>query len=134
MDLPKGCTVAVVDGKKLALFRNEGDAGSPKLHAIPHDHVDASHKGSGARHHSSSANPDDQQIDEDGFAAGVAAYLNKEAQAGKLAKLVVIAAPRTLGELRKHYANALSSHLVGELAKELTSQSIQDIEKVISAA
>ena len=31
MDIPKGTTVAVVDGEKLNFFRNSGDAADPRL-------------------------------------------------------------------------------------------------------
>ena len=89
---------------------------------------------SGARHQSSSANPDDSQVEEDSFAAGIADLLNRRVLDGKIANLIVIAAPRTLGELRKHYHKELSAKLVGEIAKDLTGQSVQDIEKSIAAA
>lgn len=53
---------------------------------------------------------------------------------GKFDNLIVIAAPRTLGELRKHYHKALSAKLLGEIAKDLTSHAIADIEKVIAGS
>ena len=96
--------------------------------------VDTDNKGSGARHLSSSANPDDSQVEEDSFAAGVADVLNRKVLSGHIADLIIIAAPRTLGELRKHYHQKLSAVLVGEIAKDLTGHSIQDIEKLVAAA
>ena len=134
MDLPKGTTVAVADGEKLNLFRNAGDEANPKLTALQDEDVANDNKGSGARHQSSSANPDDSQIAEDGFAAGIADLLNRQVLEGQIANLVVIAAPRTLGELRKHYHQKLSAVLVGEIAKDLTGHSMQDVEKAIAAA
>ncbi len=53
---------------------------------------------------------------------------------GKIDSLIVVAAPRTLGELRKHYHKALSAVLAGEIAKDLTGHSIADVEKTIAAA
>lgn len=134
MELPKGGIVAVVDGEKLNLFRNTSDDGTLKLSAMPAASINGDAKGSGGRHQSSSANPDDSQIDEDGFAAGVAKHLNQQAMSGKLSKLVIIAAPRTLGELRKHYHKTLTAALAGEVAKDLTGQSIAEIEKAVTAA
>ncbi|MBC7506924.1 MAG: host attachment protein, partial [Sandarakinorhabdus sp.] len=64
---------------------------------------------------------------------GTAAMLNSQVLDGKIDSLIVVAAPRTLGELRKHYHKALSAVLVGEIAKELTGHSIADIEKTIAA-
>jgi len=134
MDIPKGTTVAVADGEKLNLFRNAGDEANPKLTALQEEDVANDNKGSGARHQSSSANPDDSQVTEDGFAAGIADLLNRQVLEGQIANLVVIAAPRTLGELRKHYHQKLSAVLVGEIAKDLTGHSMQDVEKTIAAA
>ncbi len=134
MQLPKGTTVAVADGEILKLFRNTGDATNPKLIALPGSDVSSHNKGSGARHQSSSANPDNSQVEEDSFAAGIAGLLNRQVLDGKVTDLIVIAAPRTLGELRKHYHNKLLAMLVGEIAKDLTGHSLQDIEKAIATA
>ncbi len=134
MQLPKGAIVAVADGEKLNLFRNTGDEANPKLTALPAADVARDNKGSGGRHHSSSANPDGGQMEEDSFSAGIAALLNKQVLDGKIADLVIIAAPRTLGELRKHYHQKLSATLVGEIAKDLTGHAVHDIEKTIAAA
>ena len=134
MQLPKGTTVAVADGEILKLFRNTGDATNPKLIALPGSDVLSDNKGSGAQHQSSSANPDNNQVEEDSFAAGIAGLLNRQVLDGKVTDLIVIAAPRTLGELRKHYHNKLSATLVGEISKDLTGHSLQDIEKAIATA
>lgn len=134
MDIPQNTVIAVADGEKLSLFKNEGDAQNVKLTAMPAAMVDDSKIPSGSRHSSSAANPDDSQQDEDGFSAGVAQMLNNQVLNGKIKSLVVIAAPRTLGEMRKSYHKSLSDVLVGELDKDLTGHSVQDIEKALAAA
>jgi protein required for attachment to host cells len=134
MDIPKGATIAVADGEKLNLFRNSGDEANPKLTASLVENVTNDNKGSGARHQSSAANPDDSQIQEDSFAAGTADLLNRQVLGGHIASLIIIAAPRTLGELRKHYHQKLSAVLVGEIAKDLTGHSAQEVEKVVASA
>jgi protein required for attachment to host cells len=131
MMLPKGTTVAVADGEKLNLFRNSGDEASLKLTPAEHSDVDA--QASGSRQNSS-GNPDQSQANEDNFSAGIVELLNKGALEGKFEGLVVIAAPRALGEMRKHYHKALSAKLLGEIAKDLTGHSIADIETAIGAA
>ena len=133
MHLPKDATVAVADGEKFNLFRNAGDEALLKLIAITHESVD-DHAGSGAGRHGSSANPDGGQEEEDGFSAGVVQLLNKQVLDGKITSLLVIAAPRTLGALRKHYHAKLSGLLVGEIAKDLTGHALHDVEKAIAAA
>ncbi len=134
MDIPQNTVIAVADGEKLSLFKNEGDAQNVKLKAMPEADVDSSKIPSGARHSSSAANPDDNQQEEDGFSAGVADMLNKKVLGGNIKGLIVIAAPRTLGEMRKGYHKSLSDVLLGELDKDLTGHSIQDIEKALAAA
>ena len=115
MQLPKHATVAVADGEKLKMFRNTGDEAHPKLAPMPAPDIESENKGSGARHQSSSANPDASQVEEDSFASGIADLLNRQVLSGKISHLVIIAAPRTLGELRKHYHKTLSAVLVGEI-------------------
>ncbi len=133
MMLPKGTTVAVADGEKLNLFRNAGDDRSLKLTPVEHAEVDDDAHGSRSRQNSS-GNPDDSQASEDNFAAGIVALLNKGVLAGRIEGLVVIAAPRALGEMRKHYHKALSAKLLGEIAKDLTGHPVADVETAIHAA
>src|SRR3954470_5937216 len=116
MKLPKNAVIAVADGETLNLYRNSGEEGAPSLTALPDADVATTNMGSGGRHQSSSANPSDSQQDEDSFAAGIAALLNKRVLDGKIDDLIIVAAPRTLGELRKHYHKSLEAKLVGEIA------------------
>lgn len=134
MILPNGATVAVVDGEKLLVFRNKAMEPNIELVQVPHAEVDADNTGSGTRHHSSTANPDSSRLREDDFAASTAAYLNKQALGGKIEHLFLIADPRTLGEMRKHFHASLEGKIVGQLAKDLTGHPIADIEKAISAS
>ena len=133
MQLPKGATVAVMDGEKFNLFRNEGDEVSLKLAPLAHDTVDAQHMGATPGRHGSSANPDGGQDEEDGFSAGVVDILNKKVLAGQVSALLIIAAPRTLGAIRPQYHAKLTDVLVGEIAKDLTGHALLDVEKAIAA-
>ena len=119
--------------KKLKMFKNTGTEQDVKLTALAEPDVDAENAGAGSGHHNSSANPDSGQAEEDGFAAGIAEMLNSRVLSGNITGLIVIAAPRTLGELRKRYHKNLSSILVGEIPKDLTGHSIHDIEKAIAS-
>ncbi len=134
MNIPQGTVVAVADGEILNLFRNTGTDAAPSLVAMPDAAVSSENAGSGSRHQSSSGNPDASQLTEDSFAAGIADILNRRVLDGKIDGLIVVAAPRTLGELRKHYHKSLSAIIVGEIAKDLTGHSIADVEKIIAAA
>ncbi|MEO9231669.1 MAG: host attachment protein [Devosia sp.] len=133
MMLPKGTIVAVADGEKLNLFQNAGDEADMKLTALPHQTVETE-AGTSGGHQSSSGNPDNAQAGEDGFSAGVVQYLNQQVLSGAMIGLVIIAAPRALGEMRKHYHKALAAVLHGEIAKDLTGHSLADVERAVAAA
>ncbi len=132
MLLPKGTIVAVADGEKLNLFRNAGDEAALKLVAVPHEAI-ADDPGTSTGRHTSAANPDHGQSGEDQFSAGIIQHLNQQALGGKIENLVIVAAPRALGEMRKHYHKALSAILLHEIAKDLTGHSPADVEKALSA-
>lgn len=133
MMLTKGTTVAVADGEKLKLYRNSGDERDVKLVDVAHDAVDTK-AGTSGGHRSSEGNPDRTQVVEDGFSAGAVKYLNEQVLNGGIDRLVIVAAPRALGEMRKHYHKALVEKLQGEIAKELTRHSISDVEAAVAAA
>lgn len=134
MQLAHGALVAVADGADFKLFRNSGDERDLKLEVLPHGEVDTENRGSGGRHYNSAANPSESQLEEDSFAAGTAEQLNRLAMKGGTEAILIIAAPRTLGELRKHYHKTLSARLVGEIDKDLTGHTTEGIEKAIVAA
>lgn len=131
MMLPHNTTVAVVDGQSLNLFQNGGHEGELTLKAVPSPTLHATNAGSGGRHYSSSGNPDVHHQAEDGFAAAAAGWLNRQVLDGKIEALVVIAAPKTLGELRKHYHKQLEAVLEGELSKDLVGRPVAEIEAAI---
>jgi protein required for attachment to host cells len=134
MNLPKGATVAVVDGETFNLFRNDGDEAGLSLSAVSHDEGDGHHKSGNAGRHGSSANPDGGQDAEDGFSKSIAQFLNKGVLEGRITHLLVIAAPRTLGALRKQYHDKLTAALLGEIPKDLTGHAVGDVEKAVVAA
>jgi protein required for attachment to host cells len=132
MILPDGTLVAVVDGEHLALFTSSGHP-DPALTALDVPAMTA-HASGASGHRSSAANPDDGAQAEDGYAMGVAELLNTLSLGGKFKDLLVIAAPRTLGELRKHWRKDLQAKLIGEINKDLTGRSTAEIAEAISKA
>ncbi|TAX43832.1 host cell attachment protein [Rhizobium leguminosarum] len=134
MILPQGTFVAVTDGEKLDLYRNNGSGTELSLSLIHGVSIVDEAKGSGGRHGSTSANPDESQLAEDGFSAGIAQYLNKQVLEGEIEHLAIISAPRSPGELRKHYHKFLAAKLLLEIPKELTGHSVEDIEKAVLGA
>lgn len=127
MLLPHGAVIVLVDGERCELYRNAGNETTPELAALPAVRLDEHNKGSGGRHYSSAGNPAESQQREDGHAAGVAAWLNGEVLAHRIDKLVIFAAPRTLGELRKHYHKMTEAALIKEYHKDLVGRPVAEI-------
>ncbi len=134
MLLPHGTIVAVIDGRHFELHRNSGNEAEPVLSGMASPKLDEHNKGAGAHHHSSSANPTGHLLDEDAHVAAVAGWLNGQVQGGKIEHLVVIAAPRALGELRRHYGSRLEGALLTEIAKDLAGRSGKDVLEAVRTA
>ena len=121
MLLPHGTIVAVVDGHNFELLRNAGNEASPELVALDAPALDSrNHSGSG--HRSSPGNHADTLVAEDAHAMAATDWLNAQVLDHKIEHLVVIAAPRTLGEMRRHYHKLTEGALLAELAKDLAGR------------
>ena len=146
MLLPHNSVVLVADGRKMLFLRNEGDNDYPNLvveNAQEQDNpatrdqaTDSAGRASSPQGGvQSSVEPTDfHQIEEDRFAADAADFLKTGALKNKYDSLIVVAPPKTLGELRKHYHKEVTSRLKGELDKDLTGHPIKDIEKALQNA
>jgi protein required for attachment to host cells len=145
MQIPHRSFIVVADGKKMLFFRNEGDSEFPKLQVErkleqenpANSEQKSSEAGrafpsSGPGHHAYS-DTDFHQLEEDRFAAETAERLKNRALRNDFDALIVVAPPRTLGELRKHYHKEVEKRLVGELAKDLTGHPVEEIEKILLA-
>ena len=126
MLLPHGAVIALVDGHKFELYRNNGNEAAPNLALQASPRLDTNNH-SGTSHHSSSGNHSDQLVKEDAHAIAAVEWLNSQILGHRIEHLVVIAAPRTLGEMRRHYHRQTEKALLGELAKDLTGRQAPDI-------
>jgi len=126
MLLPHGTVIALVDGHNFQLFRNAGNEATPELDPLPSPKLDT-HNHSGGSHHSSAGNHAGTLVSEDAHAIAAVNWLNDQVLGHKLEHLVLIAAPRTLGEMRRHYHKQLERVLMGELAKDLSGRKGPDI-------
>jgi protein required for attachment to host cells len=75
---------------------------------------------------------DFHQIQEDRFAAEAAEMLRKRALSNDFEQLVIVAPPRTLGELRKRYHKTVETRLIAEIDRDLTGMPIPTIEQTIA--
>ena len=158
MQIPHNAYVLVADGTKMLFFRNEGDADFPKLEVEAERQQDdpkdsdqgrsepgrtfSSNRGDprtggygstvGAAR-SAYSETDFHQLQKDNFAHEAADMLKKKALANEFEKLIIVAPPATLGELRKHYHKEVEARLAGEVAKDLTNMPVAEIEKILQA-
>jgi protein required for attachment to host cells len=145
MQIPHDSFVLVADGRKSLFFRNEGDGEFPNL-AVERKEVQEN-----PDHHEQAADTAGQAVspvgspsatmgetdfhilEEQRFAADMARLLNERALRNEYEALVVVAPPKTLGELRKHYHKEVEKRLVGEVPKDLTNLPVPEIERVLQA-
>jgi len=68
------------------------------------------------------------------FAAHAAQTLERLAGGGWAAAVVVVAPPKALGEMRKHYGHAVKAALAGEINKDLTMLAVPEIAAALARA
>ncbi len=146
MQIPHDALVVVADGRKMLLFRNEGDEKFPKLEVVTHEEQivpPTSDLGTDAPGRQQQAGgmggvagyeqTDFHQQQEDRFAAETAEMLKKRALGNEFSKLIVVAPPKALGELRKHYHKEVEARIIGEIAKDFANRPTDEIEKLIAS-
>ena len=135
MKVPHKAHIALVDGERFVLLRNEGQIFEPKLAKVAEPDLDATNFSAGVKHQDpASQMSGNTDLNELAHGAAAAEWLNGKAIAGELDELIVIADPKTLGEMRRHYHSELEKRLVGELDKALTHEPLEKIEKLLANA
>ena len=146
MRMPNDVLVVVADGRKALFFRNQGDAEYPQLELErkreqdnpPNREQKTGDAGrsfsSGDARRSKMQETDFHQLEEDRFVAEMADLLYKRAHANEFEKLIIVAPPQSLGELRKNYHRTVTERIIGEIDKDLTGHTVGDIEKIIADA
>jgi protein required for attachment to host cells len=143
MEIPHNGFVVVVDGEKMLLLRNQSDSEFPHLVLVAEDEQQSLSNRELRRDmpgrsfasvgpgRSSYDESDSRQVGEDRFAAETADMLNRRALENEFESLIVVAPPRTLGELRKSYHAELERRLAGEVPKNLTNTPVSEIETIL---
>jgi protein required for attachment to host cells len=135
MKLSHNAHVALVDGESFTLFINRGQIFEPKLELVETPDLKATNFSAGVRHQDQLGQMLGRtQLDELAHGAAAAELLNQKAIGGQIEEVLVIADPKTLGEMRQHYHTELRRKLAGEIDKTLTGQPIDKIEAAIDAA
>lgn len=135
MKLRNNAHVALVDGERFVLMRNVGQAFEPKLEQAAKPDLEATNFSAGVRHQDQSGQRTGAtDLNELAHGAAAAEWLNDKALGGEIEELLVIADPKTLGEMRRHYHAELQNRLVGEIAKTMTGEPTERIEAAIADA
>jgi protein required for attachment to host cells len=137
--------VLIGDGEKALFLRNEGGPRELKLvveRILEQDNPASREQGTdrpgrvsssvGARR-SAIEETDWHQLGEDRFAAEIADTLYRVVHEDRDTRIVVVAPPKTMGELRKAFHPEVAACIAAEIPKELTTQSLPDIEKVLAS-
>ncbi|MGE0502697.1 MAG: host attachment protein [Rhizobiaceae bacterium] len=138
--------VLVADGEKGLFLRNEGDRQYPHLEVVREMHEEnpptreqgADRPGrfndGPSAHRSAVDDTDWHRVAKERFAVEIAARLYKMAHRGDFEKLVLVAPPLVLGELRKQMHKEVEQRITGEVPKTLTNHPVYEIEKILLAA
>ena len=115
MKLSHQAHVALVDGENFTLYRNEGQVFDPKLVVENSPELEVTNFSAGVRHQDQIGRMLGRtQLDELAHGAAVTEWLNAKVIEGRIDELLIIADPKTLGEMRRHYHAQLRDKLVGE--------------------
>lgn len=140
-----GAWVLVGDGRRALFFSNHGDAeildlrvietridDNPATRAQGSDAPGRSYASAGAHARSAVENVDWHELEEERFARAMAERINSAAESGEMKEIVIVAPPKTLGEIRKDLTPKAHSKVAGELDKDLTKHPLAEIEKALA--
>ncbi len=143
LKLPHDGWLVVADGEKALFLRNEGDEKFPNLEVFremeqenPKAQDWAANKpgrfNDGASVHRSAVEDTDWHVlEKERFAREISDKLYKLAHQGRFSKLILVAPPNTLGEMRQEMHQEVTDKIIGELDKTLTNHPVHEIEKIV---
>ncbi|HUD30784.1 MAG TPA: host attachment protein, partial [Novosphingobium sp.] len=110
----------------------------PRLTSVEVPELEATNFSAGARrldgptrHSARTGDGSNDALDESAHVAAVTGWLNQQVLARGIEQLVVVADPRSLGEMRRHYHKQLKEALVAEVPKNLSGRTAQEIIRVL---
>jgi protein required for attachment to host cells len=145
MPLPNQALVLVADGRKMLLFRNQGDENQIDLRTEAHDEREDARDGelktdgagagfnSGGYGRPTFEETDFHQQDEDLWIKDAAEELKKRALKNDYEALVIVAPPKALGVLRKELHKEVERRILITVNKEMSGRPIPDIEALLVA-
>lgn len=135
MKVPHNAHIAIVDGNRFVVMRNTGQIFEPKLEKAETPDLEATNFSAGIKHQDHAGQrTGSTDLNELAHGAAAAEWLNQKAIGGDIKDLIVVADPKTLGEMRRHYHVELEKRLRGELAKTMTGEPADKIAKALADA
>ncbi|MDQ0999097.1 protein required for attachment to host cells [Phyllobacterium ifriqiyense] len=137
--------VIVADGEKALFLRNEREVNNVELHTIhemnqsnPATREQGTDKpgrfsDGPSAHRSATEETNWHAISKKRFAKEVADELYGFAHKGDFERLIIIAPPVVLGQMRQEFHKEVSDKIVSEIPKTLTNHSINDIQSILAA-
>lgn len=141
--LDNGAWVLVADGEKALFLCNVTDAENPNLEVLRRDmqsnpkNVEQATDRPGrkqddaVRQMSAMEETDWHRLAKDRFADDLAEMLYRDAHRGAFDKLVIVAPPQTLAELRAKMHKEVTSRIVAEIDKDFTNHPVDRIEELV---
>lgn len=137
--------ILVGDGQKALFLRNKGHAQKVRLvveQVLERDNPPTREQGSDRPGRTNASvgvarsameEADWHYIAEERFAGELADALYRHAHANLFEKLIIIAPPKVLGNIRKALHAEVIARVTAEIPKELTSHPVAEIERLVAA-
>jgi len=143
LKLPHDALILIADGRKALFLRNDGDGMFPNLvTARVFKDINPSTRAQGtdrpgrvrdslSERRSSVEAPDWHTMEEHRFVSEVTVALGKYVRDENPKKVVLVAPPRVIGELRAALDENIRKRIVAEIEKDLTKHPVHEIEKYL---
>ena len=142
--LDAGTWVLIADGEKALFLENIGDAQDMHLEVLrkeEQENPETSEQGTDkpgrfndgpSVQRSAVQETDWHALEKQRFAKDLAQILYKAAHAHKFDKIVLVAAPKVLGDLRAELHSEVSDRVIAEISKTVTNEPLIEIERMLA--
>jgi len=143
--LPHRAVVFVGDGRKALFLLNEGTGSEPRLkvqRVLEDENPPTREQGADRPgralspiepNRSAMEQTDWHDIEKRRFARTIAGALDRLVLESHAERVVIVAPPRTLADLRRSFSPAVEKRIVAEIAKDLTGLTVSDISQYLTA-
>lgn len=135
--------VVVADGEKALFLRNDGGAAQPSLTVERVEQQDNPAHGdqvsdkpgrkadNGLGQRSAMEEADWHELAKERFAADLSDILKRMVQRDRITKMVLIAPPKVLGEMRDQMHDMVKKTILAEIPKTLTGHPLPELQKIV---